>query len=75
MKRKGHCAFFAIAFFAVYLTAILSKYHFKELSRSIGDIRVQSLRNYNGEMPRPLSELAHLPTEEEAYKENLFPAF
>lgn len=76
MKAKWILSFYIIiGLFAVYLAAILPNYNFITLSRSTGDVRVEYLRNYNGEMPRFSSELAHLYTEEEAFEISHSPAF
>ena len=76
MKSKWVLGFYTIiGLFAVYLAAILPNYNFITLSRSTGDVRVEYLRNYNGEMPRFSSELAHLYTEEEAFEISHSPAF
>ena len=76
MKAKWVLSFYIIiGLFAVYLAAILPNYNFITLSRSTGGVRVEYLRNYNGEMPRFSSELAHLYTEEEAFEISHSPAF
>ena len=76
MKAKWILSFYIIiGLFAVYLAAILPNYNFITLSRSTGGVRVEYLRNYNGEMPRFSSELAHLYTEEEAFEISHSPAF
>lgn len=67
-------AYAAIGLCAIYLAVIFPGYNYIVLPHAVGDIRVQYLRNYNGEVPAYLSELAHTSTEEEAFQEHN-PAF